>query len=61
MTPNDIQQALRGPLIANVGNKLTAELIAGLLVTLSDAVVRQLAAPAVNAAADAAGEGHVGS
>ena len=58
MTPQSIQQALRGPLAANVGNKLTPELIAGLLVTLADAVMRQADAPVLQASAQTNGDDH---
>lgn len=51
MTPQDIQSALKTPLVNNMGNKLTPELIAGLLVSLSDSMIKLLGQDAVNHAA----------
>jgi len=52
MSPQDIQNALKGPLAANVGNRLTPELVAGLLASLTESVVKTLAQPVVNKTAD---------
>ena len=40
MNQQDIHNALRQPLVNNIGNKLTPELLAGLLASMSDALMK---------------------
>lgn len=42
MTQQQLQNLIRGPLVANLGNKLTPELVAGLMASIAEVIIKNM-------------------
>ena len=42
MTNKDLQEIIREPLVSNIGNRLTAEMIAGLMASIAENLMKHL-------------------